>query len=34
MFVHANHLIDDVTSLEDDQLAVSVRLGSDYKNDY
>ena len=34
MFVHANHLIDDVTSLEDDQLAVFVRLGSDYKNNY
>ena len=34
MFVHANHLIDDVTALEDDQLAVFVRLGSDYKNNY
>ena len=34
MFVHANHLIDDVTSLQDDQLAVFVRLGSDYTNNY
>ena len=33
MFVHANHLIDD-TSLADDQLAVFVRLGSDYRNNY
>ena len=34
MFVHANHLVDDVTALEDDQLAVFIRLGSDYKNNY
>ena len=34
MFVHANHLIDDVTALGDDQLAVFVRIGSDYKNNY
>ena len=34
MFVHANHLVDDVTNLQDDQLAVFVRLGSDYKNNY
>ena len=34
MFVHANHLIDDATSLQDDQLAVFIRLGSDYKNNY
>ena len=34
MFVHANHLIDDDTNLEDDQLAVFVRLGSDYQNNY
>ena len=33
MFVHANHLIDD-TSLSDDQLAVFIRLGSDYRNNY
>ena len=34
MFVHANHLLDDVTGLADDQLAVFVRIGSDYKNNY
>ena len=34
MFVHANHLIDDATSLQDDQLAVFIRMGSDYKNNY
>ena len=34
MFVHANHLMDDVTALSDDQLAVFVRIGSDYKNNY
>ena len=28
MFVHANHLINDETSLQDDQLAVFVRFGS------
>ena len=34
MFVHANHLIDDVTALQDNQLAVFIRLGSDYRNNY
>jgi len=34
MFVHANHLIDDATALQDDQLAIFVRLGSDYLNNY
>ena len=34
MFVHANHLIDDATSLQDNQLAVFIRMGSDYKNNY
>ena len=34
MFVHANHLIDDVTALTDDQLAVFIRMGSDYRNNY
>ena len=33
MFVHANHLIDDY-SLGNDQLAVFIRLGSDYRNNY
>ncbi len=34
MFVHANHLIDDATGLQDGELALFVRLGSDYKNNY
>ena len=34
MFVHANHLLPNVTNLQDDQLAVFIRLGSDYKNNY
>ena len=34
MFVHANHLVDDATALADNQLAVFIRLGSDYKNNY
>ena len=34
MFVHANHLVPDDTRLEDNQLAVFIRLGSDYKNNY
>ena len=34
MFVHANYLLPNVTNLEDDQLAVFIRLGSDYKNNY
>ena len=34
MFVHANHLIDNATDLQHGDLAVFVRLGSDYKNNY
>lgn len=34
MFVHANALAQDVTNLQNDQLAVFIRLGSDYKNNY
>ena len=34
MFVHANHLLPNVTNLQDDQLAIFIRLGSDYKNNY
>ena len=34
MFVHANHLVPDATQLRDGDLAVFVRLGSDYKNNY
>ncbi len=34
MFVHANKLIDDNTNLDDKQLAVFIRFGNDYKNNY
>ncbi len=34
MFVHANHLVPNNTQLQDNQLAVFIRLGSDYKNNY
>ena len=34
MFVHANHLVPDATNLQDHQLAVFIRLGNDYKNNY
>lgn len=34
MFVHANHLVPNSTQLEDNQLALFIRLGSDYKNNY
>ncbi|MBR6319946.1 MAG: cell surface protein SprA [Prevotella sp.] len=34
MFVHANNLVPNSTQLEDNQLAVFIRLGSDYKNNY
>ena len=34
MFVHANHLMPDATNLQDNQLAVFIRLGSDYRNNY
>ena len=34
MFVHANHLVSDNTNLQDNQLAVFVRMGNDYKNNY
>ena len=34
MFVHANHLVPDFTNLRDGQLAVFIRMGSDYKNNY
>ena len=34
MFVHANHLLSDATNLQDKQLAVFIRLGSDYKSNY
>ena len=34
MFVHANALDPNTSSLQDDQLAVFVRLGSDYSSNY
>ncbi|MBQ7422795.1 MAG: cell surface protein SprA, partial [Prevotella sp.] len=34
MFVHANAMENDVTHLENNQLAVFIRLGSDYKNNF
>lgn len=34
MFVHANMMEPNVTNLKDDQLAVFIRLGSDYKSNY
>lgn len=34
MFVHANTLEQNTTNLADNQLAVFVRLGSDYRNNY
>lgn len=34
MFIHANALEQNTTNLADNQLALFVRLGSDYKNNY
>lgn len=34
MFVHANAFENNVTNLHDNQLAVFIRLGSDYKSNY
>ncbi|HEY9551759.1 MAG TPA: cell surface protein SprA, partial [Prevotella sp.] len=34
MFVHANAMEQNITNLTDNQLAVFVRLGSDYKSNY
>ncbi|BEH00546.1 cell surface protein SprA [Bacteroides sedimenti] len=34
MFVHGEKLLDDVTQLEDNEMSVFIRLGSDYKNNY
>lgn len=34
MFTHANAMTQNVTNLQDNQLAVFIRLGSDYKNNY
>ncbi|MBR5653340.1 MAG: cell surface protein SprA [Prevotella sp.] len=34
MFVHANTMLENTTNLSDNQLAVFIRLGSDYKSNY
>jgi cell surface protein SprA len=34
MFSHAEKLPDDVTDLQDNDLSIFIRLGSDYKNNY
>jgi len=34
MFVHANSMEQNTTNLQDNQLAVFIRLGSDYKSNY
>ena len=34
MFVHAHALEPNITNLQDDQLALFIRLGSDYKSNY
>lgn len=34
MFVHANAMEQNITQLEDNQMAVFVRLGNDYKSNY
>ena len=34
MFVHANSFEQNTTNLDDDQLSVFIRLGSDYKSNY
>lgn len=34
MFVHANEMEPNVTELQDNQLSVFIRLGSDYKSNY
>lgn len=34
MFTHANAFVNDVTNLEDGEVSVFIRLGSDYKNNF
>ena len=34
LFVHAEKLVDDITNLEDGDVSVFIRLGSDYRNNY
>jgi cell surface protein SprA len=34
LFTHAEKLVDDMTGLQDGELSVFIRLGTDYKNNY
>jgi cell surface protein SprA len=34
LYVHAEKLVDDLTGLQDEDLSVFIRLGTDYKNNY
>lgn len=34
LFVHAEELADDATNLQDDEMSVFLRIGSDYRNNY
>jgi cell surface protein SprA len=34
MFSHAERFVNDLTNLQDDELSIFIRLGSDYKNNY
>ena len=34
MFVHGEKFVDDITNLQDGDLSVFIRLGTDYKNNY
>lgn len=34
LFVHAEKLVEDITNLQDGELSVFIRLGSDYRNNY
>ena len=34
MFTHAEHMLDDMGELNDYELSVFIRLGSDYQNNY
>jgi cell surface protein SprA len=34
LFVHAEKLVDDIADLQNDDLTVFIRLGTDYKNNY
>lgn len=34
MYTHAEKLVDDLSDLQDNELSIFIRLGSDYKNNY